>query len=207
MKIITGFVLFLLLASCHHPDSSGEQKHLIHDYPARIDSVWVNMVVEIPAGSSDKWEVNKGTGELEWEQVDGIPRVVNYLAYPANYGFIPQTLLDAASGGDGDPLDVLALGAAVQRGAVIPVKIIGMLRMQDSGEHDDKLIGIMADSPFKDVDCLEDLIRLYPGVTGIIETWFGNYKGTDRVNTSGFATKDEAIGVLSRAVSDYRLNK
>ena len=48
--------------------------------------------VEIPAGTKQKWQVNKKTGILEWEEKDGKKRVVNFLSYPGNYGFIPQTL-------------------------------------------------------------------------------------------------------------------
>ena len=50
-------------------------------------------MVEIPAGSNDKWEVDKTSGALYWEQEDGKPRVVQYLAYPGNYGMIPRTSL------------------------------------------------------------------------------------------------------------------
>ena len=53
----------------------------------------INVVVEIPTGSTEKWEVTKPDGELKWEFKDGKPRIVKYLGYPGNYGMIPQTLL------------------------------------------------------------------------------------------------------------------
>ena len=63
----------------------------------------IHFVVEIPAGTNAKWEVDKATGGLHWEQKDGRPRVVQYLAYPGNYGMIPSTSLPYEIGGDGEP--------------------------------------------------------------------------------------------------------
>ncbi len=99
-------------------------------------------IIEIPAGTLDKFELNKKSHEIEHEHKDGTPRVVQYLAYPANYGYIPNTLLAKEDGGDGDPLDVLVLGAAVEREAKLDIKIIGALRLLDRGEQDDKLIAV-----------------------------------------------------------------
>lgn len=70
----------------------------------------VNAVVEIPAGTLDKWELSKSNGQVEWETVNDVPRVVNYLGYPGNYGMIPRTLLPKDDEGDADPLDILVLG-------------------------------------------------------------------------------------------------
>jgi inorganic pyrophosphatase len=84
----------------------------------------INVVIEIPTGTTAKWEVEKSTGHLKWEFVDGVPREVSYLGYPGNYGMIPRTLLPKELGGDGDPLDVIVLGPAVKRGTVLKTKII-----------------------------------------------------------------------------------
>ena len=74
-------------------------------------------MIEIPTGTTAKWEVVKPSGELRWEFDQGRPRVVRYLGYPGNYGMIPRTLLPKEEGGDGDPLDVVVLGPAVPRGS------------------------------------------------------------------------------------------
>ena len=68
-------------ASPHHEDSSD----LLRGVAARPSATSIHVVVEIPAGTNDKWEVDKETGVLRWEQKNGQPRVVQYLAYPAQY--------------------------------------------------------------------------------------------------------------------------
>ncbi len=85
-------------------------KNFLTDYePVNRDGT-INVVVEIPTGTTAKWEVTKPDGKLQWEFKRGKPRVVKYLGYPGNYGMLPRTLLAKEDGGDGDPLDVIVLG-------------------------------------------------------------------------------------------------
>jgi inorganic pyrophosphatase len=171
--------------------------------PARNADGSVNALVEIPAGTDAKWELRKADGALVWEIQEGRPRVVQFLAYPANYGMIPRTLVSAEDGGDGDPLDVLVLGAALPRGSVVRVRPIGVLWMLDQGERDDKLLAVIPDSPFEDIRDVAELDARFPGVTGILETWFASYKGPGEVETHGFGGADEANAILVRAEQSY----
>ena len=85
-------VLLIALQSCkQHSD-----ENLLTSYAAKTTEGSVNAVIEIPSGTRQKWEINKKTGVLEWEQVAGKGRIVEYLGYPGNYGFIPKTLLPKA---------------------------------------------------------------------------------------------------------------
>lgn len=77
-------------------------------------------VIEIPAGTIQKCEVSKNSGQLEWEFKKGKPREIKFLDYPGNYGFIPQTSSD-----DGDALDIMVFCESVRRGDVLNVRIIG----------------------------------------------------------------------------------
>lgn len=163
----------------------------------------VNVLIEIPAGTNDKWELNKETGELEWELKDGKPRVVNYLGYPGNYGMIPNTLLPEALGGDGDPLDVLVLGPSEKRGTIVSCKIIGVLLLEDHGEQDDKLIAVSENSPLYHINDIDQLNKEYNGITTIIETWFSNYKGPGKLVSKGFGDKDKAQTILDQAITAY----
>lgn len=108
----------------------------------------VNAVIEIPAGTWDKWELNKSNAQLEWELVVGKLRIANYLVYPSNYEMIPQTLLWKEKGGDGDPLDIMVLRRSSERDDVIKCKILGVFYLMDRKEQDDKLIEVSDDSPF-----------------------------------------------------------
>lgn len=172
-------------------------------YPPLAADGLINVVVEIPAGTNDKWEVDKTGGGLQWEHEDGRPRVIQYLAYPANYGIVPRTSLPRAEGGDGDPVDVLLLGSGLPRGMVVSAKPIGVLRLTDTGERDDKILAVPTAGPLSDVDGLDDLDARYPGVTLIIETWFTRYKGPDRVSAGGFGDADEAMAAVLEGSRSY----
>lgn len=178
------------------------------DIPSKNDNGTVNAIIEIPAGSNEKWEVSKNDSSIiNWEFKNGQPRIVQYLGYPGNYGTIPSTALPKSLGGDGDPLDILVLGAALERGSVVPVRVIGGLKMLDGGEQDDKLIAVpvVEQSPFKDVESIEVLQKSYPGVVEIAQTWFANYKGIDGgIEVEGVMTSKEASNVLEQAIKHYK---
>jgi inorganic pyrophosphatase len=181
--------------------------HLLQDIEPLTANGDVNAIIEIPAGTLDKWELDKTTGEISWELIDNQPRVVNYIGYPGNYGMIPRTLLSKESGGDGDPLDILVLGAPEERGLVIKCKLIGVLYLQDRGEQDDKLIAISIDSPMYGVHSIAELNNQYKGVTDIIQLWFSNYKGPGKMESNGFGNKEVALNILTQAILEYQLNK
>jgi inorganic pyrophosphatase len=205
-------LLFTILASAcvQNPSTDGADalvvrgpKHFQDGYPARASESTINVVVEIPAGTNAKWEVNKTDGSLTWEIKDGKPRVVQYLGYPANYGMVPRTILPKQLGGDGDPLDVLLLGPAVERGSVVEARLIGVLRLLDRGEQDDKLIAISVDAPLDQVSTLKELDANYNGITRILELWMSNYKGPGKMKSQGFADVDQARAILDAATLAY----
>lgn len=174
--------------------------------PARNDDGSVRAIVEIPTGTSAKWEVDKDEPrQIYWEEQDGAPRIVDYLGYPGNYGAIPGTALPRELGGDGDPLDVLVLGQAAPRGEIVDVRLIGVLKMLDGGEQDDKLIAVMTDdSPFAHIESMAQLDEEFAGVSEIVDLWFANYKGPDGgMEGLGYEDADAAIEVLESAISNY----
>ena len=180
------------------------EKNLITAMPAKNKDGSINILVEIPSGTNGKWEVNKETGNLDWEFKKGVPRVVQYLPYPVNYGMIPKTLSPEEIGGDGDPLDVLLLGEAVPRGAYVKGKLVGVMYMKDHGETDDKLIAVAEGSPFENINTISELKEQFPGTLEILQTWFVNYKGIgEDMKVNGFSGKKEADKVLNEAVKGY----
>ena len=179
------------------------ERSFLDGYEPRNTNGSVNVVVEIPTGTTEKWEVSKPEGQLRWEFREGKPRVVKYLGYPGNYGMIPKTLLPKDLGGDGDPLDVIVLGPAVPRGSVVHAKLVGVLKLLDDGEQDDKLLAVMENTAFYQVNNLTDLHKNYPGVTAIIETWFDNYKGPGEMIPLGFRDVEEANVILDAAIQAF----
>jgi inorganic pyrophosphatase len=181
-------------------------KNFFSGYPAKEDENLTNVVIEIPAGQNAKWEVSETDGKMRWEIKNGKPRMVSYLPYPFNYGMVPSTLQTAETGGDGDPIDVVVLGSALPRGLITKTKIIGILRLKDDGERDDKLLAVPEKGPFKNLDSLKNLDSKFPGVLNIIETWFTNYKGKKRIVSNGFGNKDEALKLLNEAIVGFKNN-
>ncbi len=98
----------------------------------------VNGIIEIPKGSRAKYELDKESGLLILDRV-----LYTSVYYPANYGFIPQTYC-----ADKDPLDILILSQIeLVPLCIVPAKIIGVMRMQDNGEADDKIIAVASGDP------------------------------------------------------------
>jgi inorganic pyrophosphatase len=179
------------------------EKHFIDDYSPRSRDGRIQAVIEIPAGTNAKWEVDKSDGFLKWEFKKGKPRVVQYLPYPGNYGMIPRTLLAEEAGGDGDPLDVLVLGPSVQRGAVVEAKLVGVLRLLDGGEQDDKLLAVMSNTPLGDVSNLTELKEKFPNILEIVNLWMTSYKGPGEIVSNGFGDTAAANRILESAIQQY----
>ena len=98
----------------------------------------VNMIVEIPKGSRVKYELDKKTGLLKRDRV-----LYSAVVYPGDYGFVPQTYWE-----DGDPLDIIVMTYdATYPNTLCEVKVIGVVRMTDNNEEDDKLIAVYSDDP------------------------------------------------------------
>lgn len=159
-----------------------------------------NFYVEIPAGTRQKWEVNKD-GILEWEEKKGKKRIVNFLSYPGNYGFIPQTV-----GGDEDPIDVIDLETAVNRGQVVSRKIIGGMYFEDKKEVDVKLIAIDPNDIFSKYDSIENLMLDRPAVIEIIKKWFESYKKPGKMIFFRFMGKKESEEMIEKAYLEWKKN-
>ena len=144
---------------------------------------YLNVVVEIPAGSNHKIEYHPGTGYINDTFTDGTERIINFLPYPGNYGFVPSTLMDRARGGDGDALDILVVGESVPTGTLLTVQPIATLLLRDRGETDTKIIAVPADSSARvyRADNFLDFSLGNDAAKRIIETWFLNYKGQGAV--------------------------
>ena len=178
-------------------------KYLIQDVSIYSKNRLPQAVVEISSGTNEKWEVDKITSQLYLEQIHQRNRIIQYLAYPANYGFFPQTLVSKSNGGDGDPLDVLILGHSLDRGSIHEVRIIGILQLLDDGEKDDKIIAIIPNSVFDEIYSMKELQKNFPGIDQIIKIWFENYKGKKRITVIGYKDRDYAVDVLINSLQEF----
>lgn len=167
-----------------------------HDVPAG-DNVpnLVNAVIEIPRRSRAKYEICKETGLLRLDRM-----LYSAVHYPANYGFIPQTL-----GEDNDPVDVMVVSYidAVPL-CLMRARPVGVMHMIDNGEVDDKIIAICEDD--MSVTHISELEHLPPHFTSEIEHFFSEYKRLEgkKVEIQAFQGKEAAWKVINDGVSRYK---
>lgn len=157
---------------------------------------FVNGIIEIPKGSRAKYEIDKESGLIKLDRV-----IYASMYYPLNYGFIPQTL-----GEDHDPLDIVVLTqVSVVPRCLIPSKVIGVMRMIDRGEADDKIIAVAEQdasvSHINDVSELPDFFKVE------LKHFFENYKTLENkiVKVDEFGGKKEAYDIIKQSIDFYRL--
>jgi inorganic pyrophosphatase len=121
----------------------------------------VNAIIEIPSGSKGKFELDKGTGLLKLDRV-----LFSSVHYPANYVFIPRTYCD-----DKDPLDILVITSIeLPHLCQVDAKVIGVMRMIDQGEADDKIIAVLkGDQAYGDINDISEMPKMVIGAHGPIE--------------------------------------
>ena len=124
---------------------------------------------------------------------------MDYLSYPFNYGFIPQTILPISKGGDGDPLDVIVISSSVKRGSIIKAKPIGALIMIDNKEVDTKILALGINSgELSQMNSIKQLNENYNGLLDIIILWLKNYKG-EVLELKSQLTKSETIDYIKKS--------
>ena len=171
--------------------------HPWHDTPiddSRIADAFP-AVIEIPKGSTNKYELDKETGLLRLDRV-----LYSAVHYPADYGFVPQTFCD-----DGDPLDVLVLGQEpVYPLTIVEARAIGVMRMRDDKGIDDKIIAISVRDPaFADYT---DHAQLPAHVLRQMRRFFEDYKVLERkqVVIEGLLGPAQALDIIRDALEMYR---
>jgi inorganic pyrophosphatase len=107
-------------------------------------------------------------------------------------------------GGDGDPLDVILLGSRRVRGEVALARVVGIIRVRDGGETDDKVIAVPDDERFEAVKTMADLKAHFPEIQTFLRIFWTHYKLNDDMVVSGFGEADEANGLLARAHEAWR---
>lgn len=158
----------------------------------------INAIIEIPYGSSVKYELDKESGAVFVDRV-----MASAVFYPANYGFIANTLAD-----DGDPVDILVLNEyPIQAGAVIPCRLIGVLVMEDESGMDEKLLAVptsKVDARFEDIKSLDDVPK---ATLSKIKNFFETYKILEKdkwVKVQDFKDTKAAVAILEKAMKNYK---
>jgi inorganic pyrophosphatase len=177
---------------------------MFYSLPTFVSEGTFNAVIEIPAGTNKKIEYDEKGKIFRVDEQNGKERVIDFLPYPANYGFIPSTLSDTLTGGDGDALDALVLAEALETGTVIECIPVGVLRLMDDGEEDHKIIAIPLKNKKRVIDAqnFAQLSKNYPAIMEIIELWFLNYNKDDLAKVKGWGDEKEALKDIQSQLKD-----
>src|SRR5262245_13809917 len=169
--------------------------HPWHDVTPGLNLPYEFMaLVEIPRGSSIKYELDKATGLLKVDRM-----LYSAVHYPANYGFIPQTYAE-----DDDPLDVLVLcQEAVAPLALVRARAIGLMTMIDSGKKDHKILAVAVDDP--EYDGFREAEELPAHRLAMLRRFFQDYKMLEgkAVDVEEFQPAAAALPVIESALARY----
>lgn len=154
----------------------------------------VTAVIEIPQNSKGKFELDKNSGLLKLDRV-----LFSSVHYPANYGFIPQTYCE-----DKDPLDILVITSIeLPPLCLIDARVIGVMRMVDQGEADDKIIAVANND--MSVNHIQNIEDLPPHTTIEMQRFFEDYKKLENkeVVVEKFFGKKEALEIIRESIELY----
>jgi inorganic pyrophosphatase len=154
-----------------------------------------NAVIEIPLHSNVKYELDKSSGMLRMDRV-----LYSAVFYPANYGFIPQTLAE-----DRDPLDVLVLcQEPVVPLTVIHARAIGLMTMVDTGDADHKIIAVATADP--EYSAYYEASKLPPHQMAMVRRFFQDYKQLEgkEVDVDEILPAAKAYPIIENALSEYK---
>lgn len=171
--------------------------NLLHDIPAGTADE-MNVIVEIPKFSKNKFEIDKETGIIALDRVMHTAQ-----DYPFDYGFVPQTLFD-----DGDALDVVLVTTyPLAPGILVKARPIGIMEMVDGGEQDDKVVAVPLEDPrFENVKDISDLHSHFQKEMG---HFFETYKKVQNkeVSVGPWYGVDKAKEAFEKSVEMYKNNK
>jgi inorganic pyrophosphatase len=154
----------------------------------------INVIIENPRGSKNKYEIDKETGIIKLDRA-----MKTAQDFPFDYGFSPRTLWD-----DGDALDVVVLTTnPLDPGILVEVRPVGLVKMIDCGDSDDKILSVPKDDPRWEI--VKDLEDINPHTLKEIKHFFETYKSIEDkvVEIQGFEKKEKAFEAIEKSIKLY----
>lgn len=153
------------------------------------------VIIEVPKGHRNKYEIDHATGRVHLDRYLFTP-----MAYPADYGYIENTL-----GEDGDPMDALVIiPEPVFPGVVVHARIVGVFKMTDEAGGDDKLLCVLDDPRFEDFQELDDISQF---TRDEIEHFFVHYKDLEpgkEVKAAGWGSREDAERIYQESIERFK---
>ncbi len=173
--------------------------NLLHVVPAFVPDKEdvVNGIIEIGRGSINKYELITESGQLKLDRVG-----YSSLAYPFAYGAIPMTWDE-----DGDPLDIMITNITepIVAGALVEARVIGIMKFEDGGEVDDKIIAVLSDDKrCDDIQSLDDLSEHFKKEVSHFWEYYKHLKKPGTTINKGFFDKAEALKVIKECEERYK---
>ena len=168
----------------------------------------INVIVEIPAGTIEQWEIDKVDKIIKKEIRDGKFKTIDYLAYPFNYGFIPKTIkLTNQKQKEVDYLDVIVIGPMAKRGSTIKAKPIGSMIFSESDKLSTKIIALsLNETSLSKMNSIKQIKKRYIGLIDIIKIWLQNYKG-EISEFKAETSKKRTIEHIKRSNKEFKILK
>jgi inorganic pyrophosphatase len=158
----------------------------------------VKAIIEVPLNSHIKYEIDKDSGAVEVDRI-----LYSAVHYPANYGFVANTLSD-----DGDPADILVLcDYTLQAGSMIKCRLVGVLMTEDESGGDEKLLAVPTDKIDPTYKDIRDLADVPAHTLDRIKNFFETYKMLEPnkwVKVTGYKDKAAAAQILEKAIKNYQ---
>ncbi len=171
--------------------------NLFHDIPTGSDdNNEINIIIEIPKGSTAKYEFDHKTGAIWLDRIGKTP-----LPYNFNYGDIPQTWNE----GDDDPLDAIVLcSVALQPGVIVPCRVVGGLKMVDGGEEDYKVVCVPDDKYYEHVQDIDDVHEKEKEDIWYYMLHYKDLHGK-KIDLNGWDSKENAKKVIAESKDYYKV--
>ncbi len=164
------------------------------EVPGETHPQHVRAIIEIPKGSTVKYELDKWTGRLRLDRM-----LYSAVFYPANYGFIPQSFAE-----DDDPLDILVFcEEPVVPLCIVDAEVIGLMTMIDEGKPDHKIIAVIAND--QEYQHFTNLSHFPPHTLKMLRRFFEDYKKLEgkEVAVDEIQPAEKAYGIIDAALARY----
>ena len=176
-------------------------ENYLENIPVKNNDGSFNAVIEIPSGTNQKWIIDQETNSLELEFQNSLPTIIKYLPFPTNFGILVNTNSLSNGNKDGNPINILVLNEnPIERGDVVKVKIIGMLRLENNGKIENQIISVKVGSIFEKIKSLKELEKEYIGILEIFSIWFKNYKNVNN-KILGYDERKKTINFIEEHIS------